>query len=78
MGRPLLYSRHDPPTGLFSYNWPVGTAGLGYIPLGMGFVASAGMAAFAQDRIYRYLSKRYNNNGVPEYRLVITQVSLAV
>ncbi|GAA5991332.1 hypothetical protein JCM10908_003262 [Rhodotorula pacifica] len=75
---PLLFARHDPPTGLFTYAWPAGTAGLGYIPLGIGFVGSAITAAFTQDRIYRYLSKRNHNDGIPEYRLVVTQVGMVI
>lgn len=27
-----------------------------------------------QDKIYKYLSLRYNDSGRPEYRLVVTQV----
>ncbi|GAA5869987.1 hypothetical protein JCM3774_004330 [Rhodotorula dairenensis] len=75
---PLLFARHDPTTGIFTYNWPAGTAGLGYIPLGIGFVGSAITAAFTQDRIYRYLSQRNHNDGIPEYRLVVTQVGMII
>ena len=71
--RPLLFSKHN--DNLFSYNWPAGTAGRGYVPIGIGFVASAMTAAFTQDRIYKHLSRRYGTRGVPEYRLVLTQVS---
>lgn len=71
---PLLYAKHDPPTRIFSYNWPAGTAGLNYISLGVGFLSAAFVAATYADRIYKYCSRRYNNNGQPEYRLVITQV----
>jgi DHA1 family multidrug resistance protein-like MFS transporter len=76
--RPLLYARHHEPTDLFTYNWPAGTAGLAYIPLGIGFVGSAITAALTQDRIYRYLSERNRNDGIPEYRLVVTQVWRAI
>jgi DHA1 family multidrug resistance protein-like MFS transporter len=72
-GRPLLYSRHE--DNLFSYNWPAGTAGLGYVPIGVGFVGSALTAALTQDRIYKHLSRRFGTRGLPEYRLVLTQVS---
>lgn len=71
-GRPLLFSKHE--TDLFSYEWPAGTAGLGYVPIGIGFVASAATAALTQDRIYKHLSRRFGTSGLPEYRLVLTQV----
>ncbi|GAA5966722.1 hypothetical protein JCM8115_002789 [Rhodotorula mucilaginosa] len=75
---PLLYARHHEPTDLFTYNWPAGTAGLAYIPLGIGFVGSAITAALTQDRIYRYLSERSRNDGIPEYRLVVTQIGMVI
>ncbi|GAA5827948.1 hypothetical protein JCM11251_005660 [Rhodosporidiobolus azoricus] len=75
---PLLFERHDTPTGIFSYNWPAGTAGLPYIGLGIGFLSSAFTAATFQDRIYKALSKRYGSNGEPEYRLVITQIGMLI
>ncbi|KAI5479749.1 MFS polyamine transporter [Pseudohyphozyma bogoriensis] len=75
---PLLFSKHDPPTGLFSYNWPAGTAGLCYIGLGIGFLSSAATAATMQDRIYRYCSKKYNDDGRPEYRLILTQIGMFI
>lgn len=71
----LLYARHDPPTALFSYNWAPAVSGLSYIGLGIGFFSSAITAANVQDRIYKYCSRKYGNDGLPEYRLIITQVS---
>ncbi|BGP21196.1 MFS polyamine transporter [Rhodotorula toruloides] len=73
---PLLFAKHDPPTGIFTYGWPAGTAGLCYIGLGIGFLSSAATAALFQDRIYQYLSRKYKNQGVPEYRLVVTQIGM--
>ncbi|GAA5909400.1 hypothetical protein JCM6882_000972 [Rhodosporidiobolus microsporus] len=75
---PLLFDIHNPPTGIFSYNWPAGTAGLPYIGLGIGFLSAAFTAATFQDRIYKALSRRYGNNGEPEYRLVITQLGMLI
>lgn len=75
---PLLYAKHTPPLALFSYNWPAGTAGLCYLGLGVGFLSAAATAAFGQDRIYRYCSHRYNDNGRPEYRLIVTQFGMIV
>ncbi|ORY84191.1 major facilitator superfamily domain-containing protein [Leucosporidium creatinivorum] len=75
---PLLFSKHDPPLQLFSYNWPAGTAGLCYIGLGVGFLSAATVAANLADPIYKYCSARYNNDGQPEYRLVITQVGMCI
>ncbi|BGP12181.1 hypothetical protein JCM10213_009335 [Rhodosporidiobolus nylandii] len=75
---PLLFAKHSPPTGLFTYGWPAGTAGLCYIGLGIGFLSSAFTAATLQDRIYRRLSKRYGTNGEPEYRLVLTQIGMII
>ncbi|GAA5991335.1 hypothetical protein JCM10908_003263 [Rhodotorula pacifica] len=74
---PLLFSRREN-DNLFSYNWPAGSAGLGYVPIGIGFVASATTAALTQDRIYKYLSRRYGTRGLPEYRLVLTQIGMVV
>lgn len=42
---------------------------------GVGFLSAATVAANLADPIYKYCSARYNNDGQPEYRLVITQVS---
>ncbi|SCV72192.1 BQ2448_4886 [Microbotryum intermedium] len=72
---PLLYERHDPPDALFTYNWKPTITGLSYLGLGCGFFSSAFTAASLQDRIYVYCSRRYKNDGQPEYRLCITQVS---
>lgn len=41
---------------------------------GFGFLSAAAFAATMQDKIYKYLSLRYNDSGRPEYRLVVTQV----
>lgn len=41
---------------------------------GFGFLSAAAFAATMQDKIYKYLSARYNDSGRPEYRLVVTQV----
>ncbi|KAK8861475.1 hypothetical protein IAR55_002296 [Kwoniella newhampshirensis] len=74
---PLLYGR--PPWSqpdLFSYHWPQATMPLSYIPLGVGFVTAATIAANSQDRIYKYLSARSGDKGQPEYRLVLTQIGM--
>ncbi|GAA6044187.1 hypothetical protein JCM8097_006444 [Rhodosporidiobolus ruineniae] len=75
---PLLYSRQDPPSGIFSYNWPESTSGLCYLGLGVGFLSAAATASTFADRIYKGLAKRYGNAGEPEYRLVLTQIGMLV
>ncbi|KAM0747748.1 MFS general substrate transporter [Meredithblackwellia eburnea MCA 4105] len=75
---PLLFAKHNPPIPLFSYNWPSGTTGLCYIGMGVGFLSAAATAATMQDRIYKYLCQRYQDDGRPEYRLVITQLGMIV
>lgn len=49
-----------------------------HILSGVGFLSAAATAAFGQDRIYRYCSHRYNDNGRPEYRLIVTQFGMIV
>ncbi|GJN91974.1 hypothetical protein Rhopal_005002-T1 [Rhodotorula paludigena] len=78
VSHPLLFGRHDPPTGIYSYNWPAETVGLCYLGLGIGFLASALTAAIYQDRIYRYMSTRHRNEGQPEYRLIVTQLGMVI
>ncbi|SCZ88167.1 BZ3500_MvSof-1268-A1-R1_Chr2-1g04234 [Microbotryum saponariae] len=75
---PLLYSRHNPPDALFTYNWKPTITGLSYLGLGCGFFSSAFTAASLQDRIYGYCSRRYKNDGQPEYRLCITQFGMII
>lgn len=55
--------------GLFSYEWPQNTLSLSYLGLAVGFLTSATLAATTQDRIYRYLSTKYKDDGQPEYRV---------
>ncbi|WVQ78742.1 hypothetical protein IAT38_000829 [Cryptococcus sp. DSM 104549] len=77
VGLPLLYGK--PPysvPGLFSYEWPLGTIGLGYLSLGLGFVTAGIFSWQFQNRIYGYLSKLNGDKGQPEYRLVITQIGM--
>ncbi|ORY29507.1 major facilitator superfamily domain-containing protein [Naematelia encephala] len=76
---PLLFG--SPPflkPGLFSYQWTQATLSLAYVGLAVGFAISATTAAFAQDKIYKYLSKRNGDSGRPEYRLVLTQTGMCV
>ncbi|WOO79547.1 MFS transporter prlG [Vanrija pseudolonga] len=64
--------------GLFSYEWPQSTLSLSYLGLAVGFLTSATLAATTQDRIYRYLSAKYKDDGQPEYRLVLTQIGMII
>ena len=76
---PLLFG--SPPfsyPGLFSYQWPQYTVGFGYTGMAIGFGTSATIAATQQDRIYKYLSKRFGTHGEPEYRLVLTQIGMVI
>lgn len=75
---PLLFAKHDPPQSIFSYNWPSGTVGLCYLGLGAGFLSAGATAATMQDRIYKYLSRKYGDSGRPEYRLVVTQAGMFI
>ncbi len=57
------------PTLWRSYGEGVGTGGLNYIALGVGFFLSAQICAPLQDRIYAALKRRYGVSvGRPEYR----------
>ncbi|KAI5474875.1 MFS polyamine transporter [Pseudohyphozyma bogoriensis] len=49
-----------------------------YVYVRIGFVSSGITAALTQDYIYRRLSHHYNDNGRPEYRLVLTQLGMIV
>lgn len=73
---PLLFARHDPPTGVFSYNWPKETQGLSYLGLTLGFLSAAAVASQFADKIYKGCCKRYGTDGQPEYRLVLTQIGM--
>ncbi|GFZ42665.1 hypothetical protein JCM24511_00382 [Saitozyma sp. JCM 24511] len=64
--------------GLFSYSWPQGTLSLSYVGMAIGFAIAATTAANAQDRIYKYLSKKNDGRGEPEYRLVMTQTGMCL
>ncbi|GAA6043845.1 hypothetical protein JCM8097_007233 [Rhodosporidiobolus ruineniae] len=75
---PLLYAKHTPPTGLFTYAWPATTTGLPYLALAVGFLCSSLTIGIFQDRLYGALSARHGNSGQPEYRLVITQIGMLV
>ncbi|RXK41266.1 hypothetical protein M231_01416 [Tremella mesenterica] len=76
---PLLYG--SPPfsrPGLFSYQWPQYTLSLAYLGLAVGFAIAVVVASNAQDRIYKYLSKKNGIGGQPEYRLVLTQTGMII
>ncbi|MCJ1274476.1 hypothetical protein MMC21_002272 [Puttea exsequens] len=51
------------------YQESVGTGGLNYISLGVGFFLGAQICAPVNDRIYRHCKKRNNNIGRPEFRV---------
>jgi hypothetical protein len=51
------------------YHESVGTGGLNYISLGVGFFLGTQICAPCQDRIYRTLKKRNNGIGKPEFRV---------
>ncbi|KAH8809088.1 MFS multidrug transporter-like protein [Xylogone sp. PMI_703] len=51
------------------YHESVGTGGLNYIALGVGFFIGAQTCAPLQDRIYRALKRRNNGVGRPEFRV---------
>ncbi|WVQ78741.1 hypothetical protein IAT38_000828 [Cryptococcus sp. DSM 104549] len=76
---PLLYGKapFNHPS-LRSYEWPLGTMGLSYLPLGIGFVTAAAIASQTQDKIYKHLSKVNGDRGQPEYRLVLTQTGMCI
>ena len=53
------------------YNESVGIASLNYISIGIGTVFAAEVSTHLNDRIYKYLRKRNNGEGRPEFRLPI-------
>ncbi|KAK4047042.1 hypothetical protein OIO90_006325 [Microbotryomycetes sp. JL221] len=67
---PLLFSQHDPPTGIFTYGWTRKTQGLCYIGLMLGFLSAAIVASNCADKIYKGCCKRYKSEGQPEFRLI--------
>ena len=52
-----------------TYGESVGIGGLNYISLGVGFFLGTQITAPINDRIYRKLKKRNNNEGRPEFRV---------
>lgn len=52
-----------------TYHEGLGTGGLNYISLGLGFWLSAQITAPLNDRIYRALKRRNNGIGKPEFRV---------
>ncbi|KAK4047220.1 hypothetical protein OIV83_005522 [Microbotryomycetes sp. JL201] len=73
---PLLFARHDPPTGIFTYGWGPKTQGLSYLGLTIGFLSAAAVASQYADKIYRACCTRYKSDGQPEFRLVLTQIGM--
>lgn len=53
------------------YNESVGIASLNYLSLEIGTVFAAGVSTHLNDRIYRYLRKRSEGEGRPEFRILI-------
>ena len=51
------------------YNEQPGIAGLNYISIGLGCFIGGQIAVLFNDRIYKYLKDRYNEDGKPEFRL---------
>ncbi|KAI9001557.1 MFS polyamine transporter [Trametes punicea] len=51
------------------HHQPVGIAGLHYLALGVGLIGAAQINARMLDKLYRYLSKKNNGVGKPEFRL---------
>lgn len=50
------------------YHESIGIGSLNYISLGLGFFLGTQISAPLNDRIYRRLKKRYNEEGRPEFR----------
>lgn len=53
------------------YNESVSIASLNYLSIGLGTVFAAEVSTHLNDRIYKYLSKRNNGEGHPEFRIPI-------
>ncbi|KFA70193.1 hypothetical protein S40285_04418 [Stachybotrys chlorohalonatus IBT 40285] len=51
------------------YHQSSSIAGLNYISLGLGYCLGIEISSYLQDRIYRYLKRRNNGVGCPEFRL---------
>lgn len=52
------------------YHESLGTGGLNYISLGVGYIVGAQANAQVTDRLYKHLkSKRADNRGLPEFRI---------
>ncbi|KAK8030366.1 MFS general substrate transporter [Apiospora arundinis] len=56
------------------YNESIGIGGLNYISLGLGTFLGAYLCAFLNDRIFKRLSVRNNDQGKPEYRLPLLSI----
>lgn len=53
------------------YNESVSIASLNYLAIGIGTIFAAEVSTHLNDGIYKYLSKRNNGEGYPEYRIPI-------
>lgn len=51
------------------YHETIGIGGLNYISLGVGFFLGTQICAPLNDRIYRRLTKKNDNIGLPEFRI---------
>lgn len=52
-----------------TYKEKPGIAGLNYISIGLGCFLGGQVAVLSNDRIYKYLKNRFNEDGRPEFRL---------
>ena len=50
------------------YHQSIGTGGLNYLSLGIGFFLASQTCARLQDRVYRQLKEKNNDVGLPEFR----------
>jgi len=60
------------------YHEAVGVGSLNYISLGAGFFLGTQLTAPLNDRIYRRLKRRNNNEGTPEFRVPLMFVGSAL
>lgn len=69
-----LYSEYTTIWAQPPYNFSVTQVGLAYLGPAIGFIVTAVFTVAFIERIYKWQCKRYDNDGLPEYRLPMANI----
>ena len=65
----LFFTRPSPELFTHTYGFGIGTSGIAYIGLGVGFIVASVVGARFSDKVYAHYRAQHNGVGKPEMRI---------